>query len=494
MFSVISSGQVAKHNLSTRNLIKQTHNSHSSGGSLKVGGVIAGSNATETSSFLKNSTIQSSLRTKGNLSKSIQNAVSFVQTQQSKMEMLEDIYNRMTELAGYALDPFLDDQLRAQYATEFQSLKKQSIDIGKETFQGKALFDEMAAKYFPPIDYGAGFRSDDSGSLIVHDGTVPSSERLDGLSKYYEVEKEVYFDKGKFSLEINGGATGERYMLKQGDHIIFDTAGGSSGDNKWATEGNAWKYDFDKFEIEYSPGEPTTFKFVPQSAGNNTEIKVPAEAAPDNSFDNKGFTDNDANASGYIEQLGLGSSDGDKTSPWNAGVDHTDTVFSGEVGEVKTYPAIAGETKLTLRVEASSIFQVKAEYTNLNNPESSYQVQVGEGSSLDLAPVGVGLSLVNSNLDSAEEAGQAVKLLENEMESVSVQMGTIGANLSKLEVASEHIENQVIAGDSFENSMMDEASIDKQIESAKSGIMLEGSRTLLAKAINTTRNIVSLLF
>jgi flagellin-like hook-associated protein FlgL len=137
---------------------------------------------------------------------------------------------------------------------------------------------------------------------------------------------------------------------------------------------------------------------------------------------------------------------------------------------------------------------VKAEYTNLNNPESSFQVQVGEGSSLDLAPVGVGLSLVNSNLDSPEDAGEALELLENEMESVSVQMGTIGANLSKLEVASEHIENQVIAGDSFENTMMDEASIDRQIESAKSGIILEGSRTLLAKAINTTRNIVSLLF
>jgi flagellin-like hook-associated protein FlgL len=101
---------------------------------------------------------------------------------------------------------------------------------------------------------------------------------------------------------------------------------------------------------------------------------------------------------------------------------------------------------------------------------------------------------VNSNLDSPEDAGEALELLENEMESVSVQMGTIGANLSKLEVASEHIENQVIAGDSFENTMMDEASIDRQIESAKSGIILEGSRTLLAKAINTTRNIVSLLF
>ena len=61
---------------------------------------------------------------------------------------------------------------------------------------------------------------------------------------------------------------------------------------------------------------------------------------------------------------------------------------------MKTYPAIAGETKLT-SVEANSIFQVR-QSTNLINPESSFQVQVGDGSSVDLEPVGVGLSLVNS--------------------------------------------------------------------------------------------------
>ena len=109
--------------------------------------------------------------------------------------------------------------------------------------------------------------------MNVKQGTIPISERLGDLGKFYEVEKEVYFDKGKFSLEINGGATGERYMLKQGNHIIFDTAGGSSGNDKWATVGNAWQYDFDKFEIEYSPNEPTTFRFVPQSAGSMQKLK-----------------------------------------------------------------------------------------------------------------------------------------------------------------------------------------------------------------------------
>ena len=486
MLSVISSGQIAKQNLSTQNLVRKAHQSSNDSIRNSVGGVIAGSNPIETSNFLKGKTLQSNIRVKSNLSKSVQNAVSFVQSQESKMQMLDKIYCRMTELAGHASDPFLDDQLRIHYASEFQVLKKESINIGKETFQGKALFDETAAKYFPPIDYGSGFRSDDNGELNVTQGTIPTSDRLDGLDKFYEVEKEVYFDKGKFSLEINGGNTGERYMLKQGDHVIFDTAGGSSGDNKWSTIGNAWQYDFDKFEIEYSPGKPTTFKFVPQSAGNSSQVKVPDEASPDNTYDNKGK---------YLPQLGLGSYDNKgKSTPWNENDDQTNTIFSGEVGEVKTYPAISGETKLTLRVEANSIFQVKAEYTNLNNPESLYQVQIGDGSTVDISPAGVGLSLVNSNLDTTEQAKDALELLEKEMENVTFQMGSIGASLSSLELASQHIKEKTIAEESVGQGIASDTKIANEIESAKAGILLEGSRSALAKTITTTKNIVNLLF
>ena len=93
--------------------------------------------------------------------------MSFVQTQQSKMELLQKVYARMNELAGYASDPFLGENLRAQYSGEFETLKKESIELGNESFLGKPLFDEMAAKYFPPIDYGSGFRSDSSGNLNI---------------------------------------------------------------------------------------------------------------------------------------------------------------------------------------------------------------------------------------------------------------------------------------------------------------------------------------
>ena len=161
---------------------------------------------------------------------------------------------------------------------------------------------------------------------------------------------------------------------------------------------------------------------------------------------------------------------------------------------MKTYPAISGETKLTLRVEANSIFQVKAEYTNLNNPESLYQVQIGDGSTVDISPAGVGLSLVNSNLDTTEQAKDALELLENEMESVSFQMGSIGASLSSLELASQHIKEKTIAAESLGQSIASDASIADEIDSAKAGILLEGSRSVLAKTITTTKNIVNLLF
>ena len=148
MLSVISSGQIAKQNLSTQNLVRKAHQSSNDSIRNSVGGVIAGSNPIETSNFLKGKTLQSNIRVKSNLSKSVQNAVSFVQSQESKMQMLDKIYCRMTELASHASDPFLDDQLRIHYASEFQVLKKESINIGKETFQGKALFDETAPNIF----------------------------------------------------------------------------------------------------------------------------------------------------------------------------------------------------------------------------------------------------------------------------------------------------------------------------------------------------------
>ena len=46
---------------------------------------------------------------------------------------------------------------------------------------------------------------------------------------------------------------------------------------QWATGGNAYTQDFDRFEIEYAPGQATTFKFVPLTPGNSIYIAGPDE-------------------------------------------------------------------------------------------------------------------------------------------------------------------------------------------------------------------------
>ena len=45
---------------------------------------------------------------------------------------------------------------------------------------------------------------------------------------------------------LNGGKAPERYLLKQGDNIIFDTG-------EWATNGVQPNWDYDRFIVEWGP-------------------------------------------------------------------------------------------------------------------------------------------------------------------------------------------------------------------------------------------------
>ena len=99
--------------------------------------------------FLSRTRIGAETRNKSTLARSMQNAVSYAQTQEAGMRKLESIYNRMTQLASLAADPFVDEGVRTQLNAEFQSLKQDSFEMRKETFMGNFLYDDMAAKYFP---------------------------------------------------------------------------------------------------------------------------------------------------------------------------------------------------------------------------------------------------------------------------------------------------------------------------------------------------------
>ncbi|MBT5715803.1 MAG: flagellin [Opitutae bacterium] len=445
-------------------------------------------------------------RTKTQLAQSMQNAVTYIHMQEAGLKKAHQIYERMSVLASQAMDPMLSDSDRANLNSEFQALKKETFSMRSEKFQGSYLFDDMAAKYFPEIDFGKGFNDQVSGDSEVEVGILTSAPSgWTGTKKYYQLEKEVHFNSGKFVLDINGGGTGERYILKQGSEVIFDTAGndvdnGLSKDMQWATEGTAYDHDFDRFEMQYAPGQETKFKFVPLTAGNSTRV-VGADGKFGTSDDPSDTWSNDTrydNKDTYISQLGLGTSaegSTEESTPWLSGDDRTNHYFSGSLpgGEWKTNPANGLSTKLTLRVEANTIFQINATYTPLDEPTNDKKLVGIDGNDINLNSVGIGIILVDSSIDSIEQAKETLNFLEKEIENVSTQMATLGANMSQLEIAGERLSNQVYLSEAGISRLTSDVLVDESTRLAKEQIRLQSTQALLAQAFSLTENILNTL-
>ncbi len=429
-------------------------------------------------------------RSKTKLANSMQNAVSYIQMQEAGLRKAHQIYERMSVLASQALDPLLSDADRVNLSAEFETLHKDSLSIRRDTYQGKVLFDDIAAYVKENVQFGEGFTessvTDSSIGLTV--GTILGNA---DYNKFYEFEKDVLFTSGDFKMEVNGGGNGERYILKQGNTTIFDTV------NKWATAGTAYKYDFDRFDINFAPGSTTTFTFTPQSrgdaqdvrGGNGTIGKInpvtlisddPDDIAPppdDGIFDNK---------SKYLGNLGL-SDDGTASGMLTrSGQKYTNQ------GQIQTGQATGETTKLTLRVEANSIFQIRAAYSTPTEP-SNY-VTIGDSStgSVTLDPVGLGL-MQNVSIASVSDAASAVTSLAKEIEGVAVQMATIGANMSQLEVAGERLDNQVFLSEAGISRLTSDILADESTQLAKEQIRLQSSQALMAQAFSLSENILNIL-
>ena len=468
------------------------------------------------------SRLSSENRSKTKLASSMQNAVSYIQMQEAGLKKAHQIYERMSVLVSQAMDPMLSDSDRANLNSEFQTLKKETLSMRSEKFQGSYLFDDMAAKHFPEIDFGKGFNDQVNGDSQIEVGTLTSAPSgWTGTKKYYQLEKEVHFNSGKFVLDINGGGAGERYILKQGSEVIFDTAGndvdsGGSKDMQWATEGTAYDHDFDRFEIEYAPGQETKFKFVPLTAGNSTRVVGadgkfgPTAEGPDrilNTLDDNTSDDpsdtwsSDTrydNKDTYINQLGLGtSSEGatEESTPWLSGDDRTNHYFSGSLpgGEWRTNPANGLSTKLTLRVEANTIFQINATYTPLDEPTNDKKIVGIDGNDINLNSVGIGITLVDSSIDSLEQAKETLNFLEKEIDNISTQMATLGANLSELEIAGERLNNQVYLSEAGISRLTSDVMANETTELAKQQIRLQSSQALMAQAFSLNENILTTL-
>jgi flagellin-like hook-associated protein FlgL len=216
---------------------------------------------------------------------------------------------------------------------------------------------------------------------------------------------------------------------------------------------------------------------------DNIKGNVDDEIVPsDSNFDNKSFNQPGGGTNGYLQKLGLPDDGSSSGMDSYAGVKFTNQ------GQVSTAPADNQTTNLTLRIESTSLFQIAATYSVPTTP-SNY---ISLGDSLTLDPVGIGL-MQNVSIATASDAASAVNSLALEIEGIGAQMATLGANLSKVEISGERLNNQVYLSEAGISRLTSDVLVDESTQLAKQSIRLQSSQALMAQAFSLNENILNTL-
>jgi flagellin-like hook-associated protein FlgL len=419
--------------------------------------------------------------TKRNSINSFQNAISYMQMQEASLRQAAEIYEKMSSLASLASDPTLNQSDRQLLSDQFESLRQESLALNKSTFNGVNLFDELAASTEYKIDFASGLTNE----------TTPTSS---GPPKVWEVTKDVLYNTGTMTIDVNSGTAGDRYMLKQGNLTIFDSG-------SWVTRGSATTYDYDRFEVEYGPDKETTFKFVPLSDGNSTPIDLDGadgiKGTPDDgvlpsdsTFHNKSFVHSNT-TKGYLTNLALSD---DLTA---SGMDTRKDIEYVNQGIVSSANSDPDTTELTLRVESTSLFQIGAEF---KLPEAE-DFKVGNPDDLQVTmnPLGLGLMLDQDSgfpvisIATMADAAKAVESISTEIAGIGEQLGKLGGNFAKIEFSMEAIQKQIAIQDRTLSRISDDGFAEELAQLSKTRIIRSQSASLMTQAMSINEDIVNML-
>lgn len=372
----------------------------------------------------------------------VQGAVNYLQLQDSGLQVVGQVFDRMGIVAGRAQDRTLSMSERALLVEEFEALQQSLFDLQGTSFQGHYLFQES-------VDFSSGLNEKNTSPVLpdTYESNVTSTDQRHGNGnnvKRWTATKDVRYDRGKVTLKVNSGTAEERYFLLQGSsNVIFDTGW-------WETAGSAYTDDFDQFVVEYSPGKNTTYQF--------SSLDSDLDGIDDNSPYNK----NDSGS--YVENR------------WG--------------DPIITNPAIAGETDLSVVIESKTLFQASAVYeTVLSN--DILEVPVGEGV-VTISP-SLFSTLYDASIDTAENAANAIGLIIDEIESLSQARGQLGVSMNELQYSAERLA-QCVYAETKSLSRMESDFAEVMVHNAKEQIRLKGSASLAAQAKELNRNLLHRLF
>jgi len=381
-----------------------------------------------------------------------QNAISFIKFQEDAIMYAHDLYTEMASLAQKAQSTDLSNSERIDLNNSFISFREQALELNNLTFNNKTLFDEMAGSIKYDISFGS--------ELIRSSGNDPI---------VMSEEKDVIYNRGTLTIDVNSGTAPERYRVYQNNDLIFDTGW-------WLTKNSASTFDFDRFVIDYGYGKDTSFEFVPLSAGDSTSGWLNKGFTPnpdDKTYDNKVFTFNRGKStSGYLKQLALEDMADDSPS----GLESLNGLKyplddSNSQGQVLTGRSNSSDTMLKVQVETDpdnpTIYQIVG---SLKLPDITPNTDVGNVGDLPtfMEPLGLGMLRRSSEeemqqwkngeiesysgengefptlkINDPTEAKLASMALENEMIGLEQQMGILGNNMSRVLTSMEAVDKQL---------------------------------------------------
>ena len=343
----------------------------------------------------------------------IQNAISYANMQNEGLKQVGEIYHRMGEIAQSSVDVMKNNDDRGALDKEFNELVERLIKIRDDKFNGVALFDPLVGCGSGPIDFSDGLNEQTPADYgePKSKGNPRSIADPSGTKWYqmWESAADVHAYDGKLTLKVNGGTAEERYVVRQGDTVIFDSG-------EWKTAGNAYQYDYDTFAIDFGVGKPTTFEFIPSTVGDGTDTRGSNKKDPSDDtlpVDNGIYDNETVNGAGdgYLKQLGVASTAallGKK--------------FTNQ-GQVTTAEAPGDSTTLKIQIYSDTLFQAEAVFEPVVVNNDQVVLTDVRGETMTIKSLGFGTM-----------AGHSVKTMDDAQTTLEKLYGETGDGTQEGEV------------------------------------------------------------
>ena len=404
-------------------------------------------------------------------SSNAQDGISAVQTAEGALNEVQDMLQRMNELAVKAANGTNSETDRTYIQNEIDQLTTE-IDRVSETTKFNETYllkgDRSSSAYTFKYDSQA---TKTAGNLYQEDGTTAIADDA-ALKTYLDANPNAKVYKTAASWTV----TGTIFAQKQGE-TGQATAITNANASKYFNEDGTAKADVTLYK-EAAKTNPLTLDKT-----NNVKYTAPTEAVKDTdyTYNSKQYYDADGNKipanalNGYFKTSDGATVELDADSTKKA-YDKDGNAVTPAIADVKVDKTLKGVLSLTLHVGADAT----------DNNQISVKID-----SMSAASLGVD----GIKVDGADDTNalNAVDTIKEAIQKVSTQRSALGAAQNRLEHTINNLDNVVENTTSAESQIRDTDMATEMVKYSNNNILSQAGQAMLAQANQSNQGVLSLL-